>query len=229
MILGKKSSADNIVLALLASTKISLVLFTCRALSSHSNRYWFLVWNLALAWLPLMFAWWLKTRLKKTSWATWRNVVLSLLWLSFLPNSFYLVSDFVHLHPTGEVSVLFDSVMFMSFAWNGLVLGFASVIIVHLELIKRLRQRLVLLLLGLAFLLCSFAIYLGRYLGWNTWDILVNPVGILFDLSDRIVRPTSYPNTFTTTSMFFVLLTTTYYTTYRLFSAVRVDHKVERL
>lgn len=226
MIFRTRGAGGGVATALLASSKLSLFLFVCRAISSHSNRYWFLVWNLTLAWLPLAFAWWLKTRLHKHSWLSWQSILLSLLWLGFLPNSFYLISDFVHLYSTGEVSLLFDSVMFMSFAWNGLILGFASVIIIHLELMKRLRQKMVLLWLGLVFLLCSFAIYLGRYLGWNTWDILVNPAGILFDLSDRIVKPTSYPNTFTTTGMFFVMLTTTYFTTYRLFTAVRGSHKV---
>lgn len=148
-------------------------------------------------------------------------MVLTALWLGFLPNSFYLVSDFIHLKDTGEVSVLFDAVLLMSFAWNGLLLGFTAVYMVHVELLKRMPKRQVVQLIAITFILCSFAIYLGRYLAWNTWDILVNPAGILFDLSERVVEPTSYPNTFTTTGLFTITLSTTYYSVCKLIDAIR--------
>lgn len=217
----KKGIAQSVIEVLLVSNGASLLLFINRYLASSSTRYWFLAWNLFLACLPLVFAWQLRKGLLKRRWASWQNIALTVLWLAFLPNSFYLVSDFIHLRNTGEISMLYDAVMFMSFAWNGFVLGFLSVLIVHMELLKRLSKRSVIIMLGIVFLLCSFAIYLGRYLAWNTWDIVVNPAGILFDLSDRIVKPSSYPNTFTTTSMFLVLLTTSYYTFFGLVRVLR--------
>lgn len=214
------TSAKDLALPLLLSSGLSAGLLAARMLSSQSYRYWFLLWNLALAWLPMAFAWWLHNRLRSTPWKNWKNIILTVLWLGFLPNSFYIVSDFIHIHESGEVSLLFDSVMIMSFAWNGLLLGFISLLIVHFELAKRLFRRTVTILLGVVILLCSFAIYLGRYLAWNTWDILINPAGILFDISDRIIKPASFPNTFTTTSMFFVSLCVMYYVIYKLFVAV---------
>ncbi len=218
-----KGLAQTVTEVLLVSSSASLILLINRYLASSSTRYWFLAWNLFLAWLPLVFAWQLRKGLIKRRWASWQNMALTCLWIGFLPNSFYIVSDFIHLRGTGEVGMLYDSVMFMSYAWNGLLLGFLSVLLVHTELAKRLTQKAVLIALGVLFLLCSFAIYLGRYLAWNTWDIVLNPAGILFDLSDRIVKPTSYPNTFTTTSMFFVLLTTTYYTFFGLVRILRSE------
>jgi uncharacterized membrane protein len=191
----------------------------------HTTRYWFLLWNLVLAWFPLILAVLLSRYLAKHKWASFKGILLTILWLGFLPNSFYIISDFIHLKDTGEVSLLYDAVMFMSFAWNGLILGFMAVFIVHTELLKRLRQQLATRLIGLTFLLCSFAIYLGRYLAWNTWDILVNPAGILFDLSDRIIRPASYPNTFTTTTLFSVALIVMYYTAFQLVAAIRSERQ----
>jgi uncharacterized membrane protein len=70
-------------------------------------------------------------------------------------------------------------------------------------------------------LLCSFAIYLGRYLRWNTWDILVNPAGILFDVSDRFINPAAYPRTFSTTACFFVLLGSAYVFVWSAVAAIR--------
>jgi uncharacterized membrane protein len=206
---------------LLASSGLSIALLTCRVLGGHTTRYWFLAWNLFLAWLPLLFAFWLVQTLRKHRWLSFRGLALTALLLGFLPNSFYLVSDFIHLRETGEVSMLFDAVMFMTFAWNGMLLGFASVLVLHLELLKRVRRSLATRLIGLVFILCSFAVYLGRYLAWNTWDIIVNPGGIIFDLSDRIVKPSSYPNTFTITTLFSVVLGVLYYTAFKLAKAIR--------
>lgn len=200
----------QLAVTLALSSGISVLLYVVRAVASDSDRYWFLNWNLVLAWLPLLFAWLLKERLKTTLWFTWQNIGLTLLWLGFLPNSFYLVSDFIHLRSTGEVSLLYDVVLFVSFAWNGYVIGFSSLYIVHKELLKKLRDRNAHLIVGTVLLLCGYAIYLGRYLRWNTWDVLVNPAGLLFDVSDRFINPISNPQMFTTTAMFFVLLVSMY-------------------
>lgn len=208
---------------LLVSSTLSLGLLITRWLSGHSTRYWFLVWNLALAWFPLLFVALLCRWLKKGSWLHWKGVCLSILWLIFLPNAFYLITDFIHLKPTREVSLLYDAVLFMTFALNGLILGYLSVYIVHMQLLKRLHVRNATIILAGIFLLCSFAIYLGRYLTWNTWDIVVNPGGILVDLSDRIVRPGLYPNTFTTTALFSITLPVLYYCGFKMVQAVRGD------
>jgi uncharacterized membrane protein len=50
-----------------------------------------------------------------------------LVWLLFLPNALYMVTDFVHLGDIGRAPVWFDAAMIGSFACAGLLLGFASV------------------------------------------------------------------------------------------------------
>ncbi len=205
------------LLAVLAlSSLTSLLLYVIRSLAGDSNRYWFLNWNLLLAWLPLIFAWLLKERLKSSRWLSGPNLILTALWLGFLPNSFYIVSDFIHLHSTGEVSLLYDVVLFVLYAWNGYVLGYSSLYLIHRELLKKLRQRYAHLIIGTILLLCGYAIYLGRYLRWNTWDVLINPAGLLFDVSDRFINPVSNPRMFTTTAMFFVLLASIYAFIFRI-------------
>ena len=216
--LGLRS--HTIVWPLAVSSGLSIALFGARALSSHNTRYWFLLWNLFLAWLPLFFAVFLVNHLKNNRWLSLKGIALTLLWLGFLPNSFYLVSDFVHLRATGDVSVLYDVVLFMSYAWNGMLLGFTALLLVHWQLAKRVGRNQAVWIIGLIILLCSFAIYLGRYLSWNTWDILTNPGGILFDVSERLVQPSSYPNTFKITALFTVALSVMYYTVYKLVAAI---------
>jgi uncharacterized membrane protein len=201
---------------LVIANGVSLLLFALRSLESQTDRYWFLIWNLILAWLPLCLAWWLLKRLRTSPWLSGPNLALTLLWLGFLPNSFYLISDLIHLHETGEVSLLYDVVMFCSFIFNAYVAGFMSLVLMHQRLLKRLAYQKAFGVILAVLLACSFAIYLGRSLRWNTWDVLVNPAGLLFDVSDRIVNPGSHPQAFVTTATFFLLLTGMYLVVWEL-------------
>lgn len=175
-----------------------------------------MIWNLFLAWLPVVFALGFRINMAKNRLQSWQNLLLLFLWLGFLPNSFYLMSDLIHLQSSGESAILFDIAMMMSFIVNGLILGYISVYIVHLQLLKKLSARMMLVFLGFVFMACGFAIYLGRYLRWNTWDIIVNPFGLLFDLSERIVNPILHIQTYVVTITFFVLLSSIYAVIYQL-------------
>lgn len=213
---SKREQAKQVLLVLCISSAVSAGLFLIRVLISDNIRYWFMFWNLFLAWLPVLFAFWLRIRLVKTRWLTWQNIIITLLWLVFLPNSFYMVSDLIHLESTGEIMKLYDTAMMMSLIANGLILGYISVFVVHQELLKRLRDRWAHAIIGLVFLACGFAIYLGRYLRWNTWDFLINPAALLFDISDRVLRPDAHIDTYTITFTFFVLIASLYAVAYQL-------------
>lgn len=202
--------------ALALSNGASIGLFLARALDAGNMRYWFLLWNLVLSWLPLVFAWHLYKRLKTSTWLNSGNLLLTALWLGFLPNSFYIVSDLVHLHITGEVSLLYDIVLFMTFIFNGYIVGLMSIVLVHRALLDRVTRRSAHITIGFILLMCSFAIYLGRFLRWNTWDVLINPAGILFDVSDRIINPAANPQAFVTTATFFILQGSIYTVTWQL-------------
>ena len=56
----------------------------------------------------------------------------------------------------------------------------------------------------------SVAMYIGRDLRWNSWDVLTNPGGLLFDLSDRVLHPAQYPQMLLAIAAFFVLLLSMY-------------------
>lgn len=195
---------------------ISVLLLVVRMIVAGNTRFLFMIWNLALAWLPVLFALGFRKTLATRRLQSWQCLGLLALWLGFLPNSFYLMSDLVHLQSSGEVSILFDIAMMMSFIVNGLILGYISVYIVHNQLLKKLSDRTVLAVLGFVFMACGFAIYLGRYLRWNTWDIILNPAGLLFDVSERVVNPVLHIQTYIVTITFFVLLSSTYAVVYQL-------------
>lgn len=199
-----------VILALLLSNGVSVVLFGLRLLATGSVQYWFLFWNLLLAWMPVLCIWLLAKQLRRQSWQQPVPVLLTLLWLGFLPNSFYLMSDLIHLQSTGDIGILFDAVLFLSFIWNGALAGMLSLVWVHRQILRRTTTYQAAWMMTTVIALASFAIYLGRSLRWNTWDVLVNPAGILFDVSERVINPLSHPQAFVTTLTFFVLIGSIY-------------------
>lgn len=212
---------QRLLAALVVSNLLSVVLFVIRAVQAENIRYWFLLWNLVLAWVPLGIMLLLRRRLTVFRWIWWQNILLSFLWLGFLPNSFYLVSDLIHLYDSGEVSILYDSIMFLNFIFNGLVAGYASIYVLHTLLLKRFAAKRVHAFIAFIFMLCSFAIYLGRDLRWNTWDILVNPAGILFDVSERVINPLTHSDSYGITALLFVFIGSMYIVIWQFISAVR--------
>lgn len=212
---------DRIVRSLVYSSLASNFLLFVRILSYRDLEYWYLSWNLLLAWIPLLFTILLVLNLKKIPWISWQNIGLTFLWLVFLPNAFYIATDFIHLQQASSETLLVDLVLILSFTLNGLILGYLSVVTIHQQLIKRISKLYSRYLIVFVFLLCSFAIYLGRYLRWNTWDILINPAGILFDVSDRVINPSQYQQTYQTTALFFVFLITFYYVVWQFYQELK--------
>lgn len=204
------STRARLGLVLVASSVASIGLFAAGAWGSHDGSFGYLPWNLGLAWVALLFALWLERTLGHALWSSWYALGVTFVWLVMLPNTFYMISDFVHIQEMGQVDLLYDVVMFSSFIFNGVILGFLSLAIIHRELRKRVSDRAAFLTIYFVLLLCSFAIYIGRELRWNTWDIVANPSSLLFDVSDRFINPREHPSVLPTTISFFVLLASVY-------------------
>lgn len=203
---------QQFVLSLGGCTAVSLGLFLYGWLSESTFDFRYMLGNLFLAWLPLGFILWLLNVLTRKRWSSWEGVAVSLLWLVFLPNSFYMISDFIHLQDADPTYVLYDVVMLASFVFTGLVLGFSSLYLFHKELARRVLPHTALVVVALLLLVCSFAIYIGRDLRWNSWDVIVSPGGLLFDISDRLITPHEYPELLRTTLSFWALLGSMYFT-----------------
>ena len=213
------AARKDILVTLVLASAVSLGLLAGRMWATQTTTYWFLAWNLLLAWVPLFLGWWLLARLRTTRWPTARNITLTLLWLGFLPNTFYISSDLIHL--SIRTATLYDVVMFLSFTFSGFVLGYLSLFGLQTRFKQSFGSQKAWGFASASLLLCSFAIYLGRYLRWNSWDILLNPAGLIFDVSEPFVNPGSHPQVFTTTLMFFILLGSIYVVSYRLVRQAR--------
>lgn len=194
-------------LMLVGSAFASVLLFV-RFVATGSQWLVFLLWNLFLAWVPALTALWF-TRVRRKA-PRILTVLLFFVWLAFLPNTFYIVSDFIHLSAKGDISILFDAVLLFVFSSVGFLLGLGSLGVMHLWLRRYMAGWIADLGVGLIIFLCSFAIYLGRYLRWNSWDVIRSPFGLLVDVSDRIVNPLDHPRMASTMLLFFVLIAVSY-------------------
>ncbi|MBK6930515.1 MAG: DUF1361 domain-containing protein [Saprospirales bacterium] len=147
----------------------------------------FLVWNLLLAWIPYVVALQLErtqrrgVRLK----AFWGWLVL---WLLFLPNSPYIVTDFIHLKYRPPVPVYFDMVLLFSFASTGLLLGLLSLYEIRIALRRLFPAWKTELLMLTAIGLSGFGVWLGRFQRWNSWDVLLNPGHVLRQVGRTMAR-----------------------------------------
>jgi uncharacterized membrane protein len=215
------STRTRLALALAFASLTSVLLFIVGALRNGSTVFDYLIWNLFLAWVPLVLMLWLSRVLRRKLWSSWQALTLTVMFVCFLPNTFYLVTDVIHLQETPRVDLVYDIIMFMSFILNGMLLGLTSVYLFHAELRKRLTMRKSWTLLLLLLLLTSFAIYIGRDLRWNSWDILLNPASILFEVSDRLLAPMAHPELFSTTLGFFALITSVYVVLWHAARALR--------
>lgn len=206
-VLGWYGSRFGWALGLLSLADIAL--YGLRVLLTGTTHFSFVFWNLLLAWISLALAIILARNLKHARWSSWPNIVLSLLWLAFLPNSWYVLTDFVHVGASGEVSQLFDIVLVSLLVFTGFILGFASLFLVHRELLKRFGALQSYGLIELIILLASFAIFIGRDLRWNSWDVIANP-GVIINVSDQIIDPFGSPRALNVTFLFFVLISVIY-------------------
>jgi len=210
-----RSNRTKFLAALVVASAVSLGLFAYGAWRNHSFDFNYLVWNLFLAWLPLLFSLRLIHVLRQKRWSSWEGIGWSLLWLVFLPNSFYMISDFIHLQDVRRVDVLYDAIMFTAFIYTGVILGFSSLYLIHRQLKNRLIGQSAAAWIAVMLFVCSAAVYVGRDLRWNSWDILTNPGGLLFDISDRMIHFSTYPQMLITIISFFILLASMYFMLWR--------------
>ena len=181
----------------------------------HIRGNLFLIVSLFLAIIPLLLSWRLVFSLKQKRWSAWEPMLLSILWLIFIPGSFYALSDYIHLQTVNSGSILFASVLFSACISLAFLVGLISLYLVHVELKKRVKATTAGVLMGLVLLGICFAIYLGRDLNWNSWDIMLNPGGLLLDISNVLTRTTSYADMIRTTIGLYVLLGSAYLLSWR--------------
>lgn len=176
------------LLAVLAlGIAFSSVMLVARVMISGEFTFLFLAWNLFLAFIPIGFALLLNQSGKR------RFGLFSILsflgWLAFFPNAPYILTDLFHLKPRGNVPEWYDLLLILSFAWTALIAGYFSLMEVQ-EWVKRKFSGFWSWIVVLFVLLAgSFGVYMGRFLRWNSWDLISHPMEIVKDVAAPVLHP----------------------------------------
>jgi uncharacterized membrane protein len=182
--------ARNSFYPLMLSTLLALGFFAWRAI--YTDRWWeyrLLVWNLFLAWIPYGCALLAAAlyQLRPSRW--WLLIIPGFLWLLFVPNAPYIVTDFYHLEWRWPVPLWYDIGLIAIFAITGCFLAIASL---------RIMQRLVMVYTGkviswlfalVSIGLCGLGIYLGRFGRYNSWDMVFHPTQVLREIAHKVINP----------------------------------------
>ena len=149
--------------------------------------YSFLIWNLFLAWVPLILAAsiGLIYRLHKRS--ILKNLYILILgigWFAFYPNCAYLITDYIHISgikyyysQIGYVmnfDIWYDFVLVSLFVLTGFLLGFISLYLLQIIISDKFNKALGWMFVIIVLVLSSFGVYLGRFVRWNSWDLVFN-------------------------------------------------------
>jgi len=154
------------------------------AIGAFSGIYsgWIL-WNLFLAFIPLVLSFWLfRRKTNERSFLWWLAWVV---FIAFLPNAPYLLTDIIHLirgtragYATWIIALVFIPLHIMA-----IVSGFEAYVIALINQGRYLKrqgaQRFVMWSELALHGLCAIGIYLGRFPRFNSWDLVTDPGNVL--------------------------------------------------
>lgn len=181
---------EQLFYVLLLSSAVSILFYIGRVIWTGGILYFaHLVWNLFLAWIPYLFSL-LALAIHRRNAKFWQLlIVVGIAWLLFYPNAAYILTNFNGLEKRRAIPFWYDIGLIVSFAWTGCFLAIASLRIMH-QIVNAYWGKWVSWLFVLSTIgLTGFGIYLGRYLRWNSWDIVTNPQGLLSDVLAPLIHP----------------------------------------
>ena len=171
------------IVALLAASALCVATVELRTHETGDAYYRFLIWNLILAWVPLVLAMGAYGRARRRVDLT--VAVLLVPWLLFFPNAPYLLTDFIHLGE-GPAPLWYDALMLSAFAWTGLLLGFGSLYLVQMILRRAFGTVVAWLGVVVALSLASIGVYVGRFIRFNSWDALLHPIRVAEVVNEQL-------------------------------------------
>ncbi len=214
---------------------LSILLFfllIIRVFITERTGYLFLIWNLFLAWIPLLLSLLINyVHSKKFNYKNSFLIVLGLLWLFFYPNAPYMITDFIHLSRYTFMSIKEQNYLFNTYVFHtdllmwydfillslsigiGILLGFISLFILQKIVKKYFNLKTGWLFVTGTLFLTSIAIYIGRFIRLNSWDVFTKPFAVISIVIEKLNF-----EFLIFTVLFFILLKGSYIAIYGLLS-----------
>ncbi|NEP58279.1 MAG: DUF1361 domain-containing protein [Symploca sp. SIO2G7] len=147
-----------------------------KAWNRHSG---WMIWNLFLAFIPLALSFWLfRTNTRSRSIIWWVGLIIFIL---FLPNAPYLLTDIKHLIGAirSNYSIWVITLVLIPQHLTVILLGFQAYVICVMNLGYYLQQqgasKFILWAELMTHALCAIGVYLGRFQRFNSWDLVTQP------------------------------------------------------
>ncbi len=204
------------MLALLITSGACVGLVAGRIAWTRNIDYAFLLWNLFLAWLPLVFAFLACDEYREGTRTNWRFLGLGASWLLFFPNAPYIFTDVIHLRMRFYQHFWVDLTLILLCAVTGMVLGFLSLFLMQSVVARRFGRPAGWLFIAGVTGLSGFGIYLGRILRFNSWDVLFKPVELYRGIGHWVAEPLSPPAKLAFPALFAAFLFLSYLMLYAL-------------
>jgi uncharacterized membrane protein len=207
-----KQSLSGISKMLILSIAFTLVLVLIRIVYTNDFSYIFYGWNSFLAIIP----WLSSSRLQKHTNIGFTTILLLALWLLFLPNAPYVITDIFHYELREPIPMWYDLLIVTTAAWKGLLLGIVSLMQVEKFLQNFWGKIWVQGFVFTSLMLCGYGVYIGRYSRYNSWEIVTKPQHILLDSLHQIRHPFQNYHVWAFTGLFGIMLTIIYFTLQQL-------------
>ncbi len=193
---------------MLFSIAFTMFLLGARIIYTNSLLYIFYAWNTFLAVVPIIFS---RKLLVQTK-LNFKSICLMMAWLLFFPNAAYIITDLFHYTERPPVPKWYDLILVTSAAWNGLLLGIISLMQVEAFLQKHLNGLWVKLSVFVFMLLCGYGIYIGRFLRFNSWNIITKPGTLFYTTSSHVFDPIEHWKIWCFTLLFAAMFCIIYFT-----------------
>ncbi|MFO1476065.1 MAG: DUF1361 domain-containing protein [Verrucomicrobiota bacterium] len=204
------------VLSLMFASLVCMGFVLVRVGQTGNPRYISLLWNLFLAWLPLVFAVQARRYDRLSTVKLPLLILFTCLWLLFFPNAPYIFTDLIHLTTRFFGVYWIDLAMVLTCALTGLVLGFVSLYLMQEIVARRYGRWAGWGFIAVSTALGSFGIFLGRFLRFNSWDVVVSPGRLYQGVGAWTSQFLNYPRTIGFPLAFAAFLFTAYLMLYAL-------------
>lgn len=157
------------------------------ALKIHSG---WIIWNLFLAFIPLALSVWLFRSPRRSRSVLWW--IAFLVFIAFLPNAPYLLTDIVHLirATRSDYSVWIITLVILPPHLIAIIAGLEAYVISLINLGYYLHRqgvsKYIVWVELMTHALCAVGVYLGRFKRFNSWDFLTQPNDVVRSVVDDL-------------------------------------------
>lgn len=160
------------------------------ALDAFDKHSGWIIWNLFLAFIPLALSFWLfRRQTNSRSFLWWIGL---LVFIAFLPNAPYLLTDIIHLirATRSGYSVLLIILIFIPLHLFAILIGFEAYVVSLINqghyLKRQQAEKFIVWAELITHGLCAVGVYLGRFQRFNSWDLVTEPGNILLTTANEL-------------------------------------------